>query len=86
MQVKTIPEDYALVLQQVDESGEEDLTSLAETLLLDKARLSHIVGSLKSKGLISVDYTAYDIYVRLSAKGRKLIEILWPETRLRHAY
>lgn len=86
MHVRTMPEDYALVLQQVDESGEEDLTTLAESLRLDKTRLSHIVESLRNKGLVSIEYSAHDIYVRLSTKGKKLIEMLWPEARLRNAY
>lgn len=75
-----LPEDYALVLQQVDEIGEEDFTTLAETLRFDRKRLTHIVQALRNKGLISV--TGRGSWIRLSAKGRQLIAYLWPEAHM----
>ena len=75
-----LPEDYAIVLQQVNESGEEDLTTLSETLLYDRPRLSHILQGLRQKGLI---YFSQDTYreplIRLSGKGRRLMSYMWPE-------
>jgi predicted transcriptional regulator len=47
-----LPEDYALVLQQVEESGSEDFSILAESLRIERSRLSHIVKALQHKGLI----------------------------------
>lgn len=38
MKTIELPEDYALVLQQVDENGEEDFTNLAESLKFDRRR------------------------------------------------
>ncbi|HSX07288.1 MAG TPA: hypothetical protein VLG11_00135 [Candidatus Saccharimonadales bacterium] len=80
MRAITLPEDYAIVLQQVDEIGEEDFTALAESLRYDRKRLAHIVQALRNKGLISV--TRRGSWIRLSTKGRQLIAYLWPESRM----
>lgn len=81
-----IPADYALVLQQVSEQGEEDFTALAESMYFDRARLSHIVQALRHKGLIRVSHTAQDSWISLSTKGRQLIDNLWPESRPQYGY
>lgn len=86
MRVKEMPEEQALVLQQVDEAGEEDFTALAESLCLDRAKVSHIVGSLKNKGLVKVNHTTHDSWVSISTRGKRLIEMLWPESRMRYSY
>ena len=76
----TLPEDYALVLQQIQENGQDDIANLAETLHIRRSRLSHIIDSLKHKGLIRVtrDYHS-DLWIELSAKGKRLVRYLWPE-------
>lgn len=77
----TLPEDYALVLQQVSESGEEDIETLSEMLRVDKKRLRHIVQALHHKGLVYFTNQTYqDPWIRLSAKGRQLVTYIWPET------
>ncbi len=76
-----LPEDYALVLQQVDEDGEEDFGMLAESLQLDRRRLTHIVQALRHKGLLAMSGRAdQDPWIRLSAKGRQLMRYVWPES------
>ena len=82
-----LPDDYALVLQTVQESGEEDFANLAETLRFDRQRLSHIIDALRSKGLIylnlrtsGVGRSGSDAWIRLSAKGRKYMTNIWPES------
>lgn len=83
MQKIELPEDQALVLQQVSESGEEDLETLAEIMRFDRSRLIHIVQSLHHKGLIYLTKNVYsDPWIRLSSKGRKLMTYMWPETGL----
>lgn len=78
-----LPADYALVLQQVNESGEEDMSTLSELLRVDKKRLTHIVQALHNKGLISFSRSTYqDPWIRLSAKGRQLVRYVWPESGL----
>lgn len=75
-----LPEDYAIVLQQVNEMGEEDLTTLTETLRYDRPKLAHILQGLRQKGLIYFSQDTYrDPLVRLSSKGRRLMSYMWPE-------
>jgi len=80
MSALEMPADYALVLQQVVESGEEDFTNLAESLSLDRKRLSHIVHALQHKGLVQVRLAQRDIWIKLSARGRRLVATVWPES------
>lgn len=77
--ITTLPADYALVLQQVNESGEEDMDTLSESLRVDKKRLAHIVQALHHKGLIYFSRNTYDPWIHLSAKGRQLVRYVWPE-------
>lgn len=80
-----LPEDYALVLQQVNENGEEDIETLAEYLRLDRKRLAHIIEALHNKGLIYFSRGRYQYQsslIRLSGKGRQLMTYVWPESGL----
>ncbi len=75
-----LPEDYALVLQQVNENGEEDMDTLSEYLRLDRKRLAHIIQALHHKGLIYFSRSRYQSsLIRLSTKGKQLITYVWPE-------
>jgi len=77
-----LPEEYALVLQQVNESGEEDFNTLVESMRFDRKRLAHIVQALRHKGLIMMSQNARDPLIRLSAKGRRLMRYVWPESSM----
>jgi DNA-binding MarR family transcriptional regulator len=80
MNVIELPEDQALVLQQVGEYGEEDFDELAETLRYDRGRLSQIVQALHHKGLVYFNRGAQrGSWIHLSSKGRKLMLYLWPD-------
>lgn len=83
MRTKQLPQDYALVLQQLSEDGGDALEDLAAELRLERARLSHVIRSLHHKGLVMVrqGVNAQDMWVTLSAKGRRLMAYLWPESR-----
>ncbi len=79
--LQDLPTDYALVLQQINETGSDELDVLSETLNLSRSRMLHIVTSLRQKGLVLIDKTTWgDAWVRLSAKGQKLVSQLWPES------
>ncbi|HSX35327.1 MAG TPA: hypothetical protein VLH84_00145 [Patescibacteria group bacterium] len=81
-----LPEDYAIVLQQVHEAGEEDFTMLAESLRFSRQRLAHIIESLQRKGLILVRRSTYsEAWIRLSGKGQRVIRSLWPEAHVEPA-
>lgn len=87
MHAKKLPEDYAIVLQQVKESGGEDFVTLAESLRFDPKRLMHIVQALQHKGLVYIRRNGYqESWIRLSAKGRRLMTYLWPESGLQASY
>ena len=75
-----LPQDQALVLQQINELGEEDFTGLAQSLRLGRAKLAEIIQILHHKRLILVRRSSYsEIWVRLSTKGRDFMTSMWPE-------
>jgi hypothetical protein len=67
--------DGALVLQHIQEAGEEDLENLNESLRFGRGRLTHILTNLQHKRLINVRGG----WIRLSAKGRKNNMLVWSE-------
>jgi DNA-binding MarR family transcriptional regulator len=83
MAVHEIPQDYALVLLQIGEDGEDDFSDLAELTQVERRRLWHVVQALQHKGLVIVKRRArYPSWISLSSKGRRLMRSLWPEARL----
>lgn len=80
MKAIELPGDYALVMQQIKDSGEEDFTNLAETLQFDRPRLLHIIRGLQHKGLIRITRASSEIWLRLSTKGQRLMGFMWPES------
>ena len=76
-----LPQDQAIVLQQINELGEEDFTGLAESLRLGRAKLAEIIQILHHKRLILVRRSAYaEVWVRLSTKGKDIMSSMWPES------
>ena len=88
MHTKQLPQDYALVLQQIEEDGGDGFDELADTLRLERSRLSHIVQSLHHKGLIIINQSLpnRDSWLSLSSKGRRFMSYLWPESGMRASY
>lgn len=82
-----LPQDYSLVLQEVADHGEEEISMLAESLNLETNRLNHILIVLHHKGLVCFSKSAgHGMWVRLSSKGRKILTDLWPESGLSYGY
>lgn len=82
-----IPTEYALVLQQVEAEGEEDFTNLAETLNLDRRRLTHIIQALQHKGLVRINWRQSEGWISLSTRGRRLVETIWtPSPRMQASF
>lgn len=71
--------DDALVLQQISESGEEDVMSLASGLGMHRGRIMAILNSLRRKGLITIERTAGEWWVQISQKGKELSTYVWPD-------
>lgn len=88
MPTKHLPEDYVLVLQQINEDGGGDFDDLADTLRIERSRLGHIVQSLYRKGLIVIDRTRMtrESWMSLSTKGKRFIAYLWPESNRSYGY
>lgn len=79
MKTINMPEEYALVMQQIDESGQEDFDNLAQTLHIARRRVVHIVSSLQHRGLVQLTHqTAYGPLIELSRNGKRLMQYLWP--------
>jgi DNA-binding MarR family transcriptional regulator len=72
--------EYALVLQQIHESGEEDFAGLAQSLRFNRRRLTYIVHGLRQKGLVRVRQTRHDAWISLTVGGRQLLATMWPES------
>ncbi|TXG77671.1 hypothetical protein E6P97_01310 [Patescibacteria group bacterium] len=82
--IRDLPFDYALVLQQINEDGQDELAVLGETLNIRRSRMLHIVTSLRKKGLLLIEQNSWgDAWVRLSAKGKKIVSQLWPDAQLK---
>lgn len=87
MKFPTLNKDYLLVLQQISEDGEDDLVTLEETLRYDRNQLKHIIKGLQHKGLISINYVSKtDTWLSLSAKGRRMMSYLWPESMSSYSF
>lgn len=69
----------AMVLQQISETGEEDIVSLTQSLGMKRGRVMASIESLRRKGLIVVQRTASDWWVRMSTKGKQLSTYVWPD-------
>lgn len=71
--------DDALVLQQISETGEEDVISLASGLGIHKGKIIAILENLRRKGLITIERTASDWWVQISQKGKEFTSYVWPD-------
>lgn len=69
----------AMVLQQISETGEEDLISLEQMLNMKRGRVMASLENLRKKGLITVQRNAGDWWVHMSTKGKELTRYVWPE-------
>ncbi len=79
-----LPYEQALVLQHINDSGEEDFTGLAYAMRVGRARLAHLIQTLHRKRLIVVRRSGYaEAWVRLSSRGKRLMAAIWPEAALR---
>lgn len=79
MKLAKFNHDQALLLQIIEESGEEDVENLVASLRFERSHLFNNLISLQRKGLISIRSTSYGTVASLSRKGRKTARLLWPE-------
>jgi len=77
--VVNLSTEDALVLQQISESGEEDVVSLSRNLGMRRGRVLASLERLRQKGLVKISRTADDWWVYISAKGKQLTHYVWPD-------
>ena len=77
--------DEAIVLQQIYEDTENDPQMIARQVGMSYKWVLKIVAKLKSKGLLVIEQTCGDLWIRLSSRGRRLVQNLWPEAQMQVA-
>lgn len=72
----------ALVLQQVYEDGGDDATMLAVQMALPRRTAMNVLADLQCKGLMAIDQAYGDAWVRLTTRGKRLVQRIWPEAQV----
>ena len=71
----------ALVLQQVYEDGSDDAATLAAQMGMPRRTAMHVLVDLRRKGLMVIDQAYDDAWVRLTTRGKRLVQRIWPEAQ-----
>ena len=71
----------ALVLQQVYEDGSDDAAMLAAQMGMPRRTAMHVLADLRRKGLMAIDQAYGDAWVRQTARGKRLVQRIWPEVQ-----
>ena len=72
----------ALILQQIYEDGSDDVVVLAGKVGLSRRTVMNILVDLRRKGLMAIDQIYGDAWVRLTARGKRLVQKIWPEAQM----
>jgi len=72
----------ALILQQIYEDGSDDVVVLAGQVRLSRRTVMNILADLRRKGLMAIDQIYGDAWVRLTARGKRLVQKIWPEAQM----
>ena len=71
----------ALVLQQVYEDGGDDAAMLAVQMGMPRRTAMNVLADLRRKGLMAIDQAYGDAWVRLTTRGKRLVQRIWPEAQ-----
>lgn len=71
----------ALVLQQVYEDGGDEAAMLAAQMGIPRQTAMHVLADLRRKGLMAIDQAYGDAWVRLTTRGKRLVQRIWPEAQ-----
>ena len=77
----TLTTNEALVLQQVYEDGGDDAAMLAVQMGLPRRMAMNVLADLRHKGLMVIDQAYGDAWVRLTTRGKRLVQRIWPEAQ-----
>ena len=81
LQEAALTTNEALVLQQVYEDGGDDAVMLAAQMGLPRRTAIHVLADLRRKGLMAIDQAYGDAWVRLTTRGKRLVQRIWPEAQ-----
>lgn len=76
----------ALILQQIYEDGGDDVVVLAGQVGLSRRTVMNILADLCRKGLMAIDQIYGDAWVRLTTRGKRLVQKIWPEAQMITTY
>ena len=71
----------ALVLQQVYEDGGDEAAMLAAQMGIQRRTAMNVLADLRRKGLMAIDQAYGDAWVRLTTRGKRLVQRIWPEAQ-----
>ena len=71
----------ALVLQQVYEDDGDEAAILAAQMGMPRRTAMHVLADLRRKGLMAIDQAYGDAWVRLTTRGKRLVQRIWPEAQ-----
>ena len=71
----------ALVLQQVYEYDGDEAAILAAQMGMPRRTAMHVLADLRRKGLMAIDQAYGDAWVRLTTRGKRLVQRIWPEAQ-----
>lgn len=71
----------ALVLQQVYEDGSDEAAMLAAQMGIPRRTAMNVLADLRRKGLMAIDQVYGDAWVRLTTRGKRLVQRIWPEVQ-----
>ena len=71
-----------LILQQIYEDGGDDVVVLAGQVGLSRRTVMNILADLRRKGLMAIDQIYGDAWVRLTARGKRLVQKICPEAQM----
>ena len=72
----------ALVLQQVYEDGGDDAATLAAQMVMPRRTAMNVLADLRHKGLMAINQAYGDVWVRLTMRGKRLAQRIWPEAQV----
>ena len=76
----------ALILQQIDEDGGDDVVILAGQIGLSRRTAMNVLVDLRRKGLMAIDQAYGNAWVRLTTRGKRLVQKIWPEAQMIATY
>ena len=80
-QETTLTTNEALVLQQVYEDGGDEAAMLAVQMGIPRRTAMNVLADLRRKGLMAIDQAYGDAWVRLTTRGKRLVQRIWPEAQ-----